>query len=171
MYSTAYLLRLSKSLLVAGIGLLLLLITFNNITDYYTNYFFVQHVLEMDTIFRESVLHYRSIHQPFIFHAEYIFIIALEAFITFCCCRGAWLLFKNINQPATVFTNSKRWGIAGVLCGIIVWFIGFEVIGGEWFVMWQSTVWNGLLAAERILNVLLFTLILLHLRDEELNGN
>ena len=171
MYSTSFLLRLSKIIVVAGIGLLALLITFNNITDYYSNYFFVQHVLEMDTTFPSNSLHYRSIHQPFLFHSAYIFIILLEAFVTFCCIKGAFLLSKNIKQPATIFNASKNWAIAGVLCGIVIWFVGFEIIGGEWFVMWQSVVWNGLAAAERILAVLFFALILLHLKDEELVAN
>jgi predicted small integral membrane protein len=29
------------------------------------------------------------------------------------------------------------------------WFVGFMVIGGEWFLMWQSSTWNGQEAAFR----------------------
>jgi predicted small integral membrane protein len=48
----------------------------------------------------------------------------------------------------------------------MLWFLGFEVVGGEWFAMWQSATWNGLAAAERILSFLVLTLILLHFKDE-----
>lgn len=165
MLSTSLLLRLAKAISVAGIALMSLLIVAGNVTDYYSNYFFVEHVMKMDTTF-PGQLHYRSIHTPFLFHAGYIFIILLEAIMTFCCIKGSYLLFKNLKQEAALFNTSKNWAIAGIIIGIIVWFIGFEVIGGEWFAMWQSSLWNGLAAAERILTFLVLVLILLHLKDE-----
>ena len=64
------------------------------------------------------------------------------------------------------FQASKNWGVAGIITGILIWFIGFQVIGGEWFVMWQSANWNALAASERVLTVLILALILLHFRDE-----
>jgi predicted small integral membrane protein len=36
-----------------------------------------------------------------------------------------------------------------------------------WFAMWQSSTWNGLAAAERILGFLMLTSIFLHLREEQ----
>ncbi|HET7114872.1 MAG TPA: DUF2165 domain-containing protein, partial [Hanamia sp.] len=113
-----------------------------------------------------SHIHYRSINNSIIFNAVYIFIIVMETLMTFCCLKGSWLLFKNIKSNSAVFHASKNWAIAGILIGLIVWFFGFEVIGGEWFEMWQSQVWNGLGAAERVVSFLILTLILLHLKDE-----
>ncbi len=166
MPSTAVLLRFAKAISVTGIALMSLLIVVGNVTDYYSNYFFVEHVMKMDTTFRVSHLHYRSISTPFLFHAGYIVIILLEAIMAFCCTKGSWVLFKNIRKDAPVFNASKNWAIAGIITGIAIWFIGFEVIGGEWFAMWQSATWNGLGAAERVLEFLMFTLILLHLKDD-----
>ena len=166
MYSTSFLFRVAKIISVAGIGLLALLITFNNITDYYSNYFFVEHVLKMDTTFPESKLHYRSIHSPFLFHTGYILIILLEAFVAYSCIRGCGLMIKNIKNDGVAFHASKKWALAGIITGIVIWFIGFQVIGGEWFVMWQSDDWNGLAAAERVLSFLTLVLILLHFKDE-----
>ena len=65
------------------------------------------------------------------------------------------------------FHAAKNWAVAGIIAGIIIWFLGFEVIGGEWFAMWQSTQWNGLGSAERIVNFLVMALILLHLKETE----
>jgi predicted small integral membrane protein len=48
-------------------------------------------------------------------------------------------MFRKINSDAGTFQHSKNWAVAGITLGIIIWFIGFEVIGGEWFSMWQST--------------------------------
>jgi len=90
----------------------------------------------------------------------------LETAMAFCCIKGAWLLFKNLKGTAAMFHAAKNWAIAGITIGIIIWFVGFEVIGGEWFAMWQSNTWNGLASAERILSFLVLTLILLHLKEE-----
>jgi predicted small integral membrane protein len=166
MYPTSFLFRLAKAVLVAATGLMAALIVIGNTTDYYTNYFFLEHVMKMDTIFPNSHLQYRSIHNSIFFHAGYIFIIILEMLMTFCCLKGSWLLFKNIRKDAVIFNASKNWAVAGIVIGIIVWFFGFEVVGGEWFAMWQSHVWNGLGAAERIVSFLVFVLILLQLKDD-----
>ena len=166
MYSTYFLLRLAKTISVAGIGLMSLLIVFGNITDYYSNYYFVEHVLKMDTTFPDSRLHYRSINNPFVFHASYILIILFEALMTFCCIKGSWLMFRNLKKDSAAFHASKKWAVAGIIIGILIWFVGFQVIGGEWFAMWQSETWNGLAASNRILVFLMLVLILLHLKDK-----
>ena len=166
MYSTQFLLRSVKAVSVTAIGMMSVLIVFGNVTDYYTNYRFVEHVLKMDTTFSDSHLHYRSINSVFAFNAFYVSIILMEACMAFCCIKGGWLLFKKIKSDSLAFQASKNWAIAGIIMGIIIWFLGFEVIGGEWFAMWQSTTWNGLEAAERVLNFLVLVLILLHLKDE-----
>ena len=138
-----------------------LLVVIGNTTDYYSNYFFVAHVLEMDTIFPGSHLQYRSIHSPFIFHAAYIFLILLEAAMAFCCLKGAILLGKNLKKEAAVFQAKKNWAIAGIIIGILIWFLGFEVIGGEWFAMWQSSTWNGQRTAGLFVTLILFVMLFL----------
>jgi predicted small integral membrane protein len=165
MYSTPFLLRFVKAIAVASIGLMAFLIAFDNITDYYSNYLFVAHVLKMDTTFPESHVHYRSINNVYVFHISYIVIIALESLMAFCCIKGSLLLFRNLKSEAAVYHASKNWAIAGITIGIVIWFVGFEVVGGEWFAMWQSMTWNGLAAAERILGFLVLVLILLHLKE------
>lgn len=166
MYATSFLFRLAKAISVAAIGIMAALIVIGNTTDYYTNYLFVEHVMKMDTIFPGSHIHYRSINNPIIFHAGYIFIIVMEMLMAVCCLKGSWHLFKNLKSSAALFHASKNWGVAGILIGIIIWFLGFEVAGGEWFEMWQSQTWNGLASAERIVSFLVLVLILLHLKDE-----
>jgi len=166
MYSTSFLLRLAKVISVMAIGIMAAVIAFGNITDYSSNYQFVEHVLKMDTTFNDSSLHYRSINNVFAFNAFYIFIILMEVAMAFFCIKGSWLLFKNLKSDAVIFHAAKNWAIAGIIIGIVIWFIAFEVIGGEWFAMWQSNTWNGLAAAERVLGFLGVTLILLHLKDE-----
>jgi predicted small integral membrane protein len=120
----------------------------------------------MDTTFPGSHLHYRSINNPILFHAGYIIIILLEGFMAFCCIKGSWSMIRNIKNDGAAFHASKNWAVAGIIIGILIWFVGFEVIGGEWFAMWQSATWNGLAAAERVLGFLVLVLLLLHFKDE-----
>lgn len=166
MYSTAYLLRLAKIISVLAIGIMSLLIVVGNITDYYTNYYFVAHVMKMDTTFPGSNIHYRSIHSPAVYHAGYLLIILMEGLMAYCCLKGSWQLYRNIKADAATFYRSKNWSVSGLIIGILIWFLGFEVIGGEWFAMWQSTTWNGLGSAERIVSFLMLSLILLHFKDD-----
>src|SRR5450432_3204390 len=166
MYSVQLLLRVAKTISVASIALMSLLVVFGNITDYFTNFLIAEHVLKMDTTFPESHIHYRSINSTFLFHFGYILIIVMEAMMAFCSTKGSWLLFKNLRSNAALFHASKNWAVAGIIIGIIIWFLGFEVIGGEWFAMWQSSSWNGLGSAERIVSFLVLVLILLHLEEK-----
>jgi predicted small integral membrane protein len=166
MYTTALLFRIAKVISVFSVGIMGLLIVIGNTTDYDTNYHFVEHVMKMDTIFPESHIQYRSINNSFIFHLGYFFIIGLQAAMTFYCLKGSWQMARNLKNSDQAFYGSKNWAVAGLILGIIIWFVGFELIGGEWFAMWQSHYWNGLGSAERILSFLVLTLILLQGRDD-----
>jgi len=64
-------LRAAKVALVAAVALFASLVTFGNLTDYNTNFAFVQHVLSMDTIFPFSTIRYRAITSPTLHHAAY----------------------------------------------------------------------------------------------------
>lgn len=166
MFSTPFLFRIAKVISAGAIGIMSLFVFIGNTTDYCTNYMFVEHVLKMDTISPNSALQYRSINSVPIYHTAYIIIITLEACMAFCCLKGVFLLLKNLKSSTEIFHASKNWVIAAIIIGIIIWFLGFEVIGGEWFAMWQSHSWNGLNSAERIVTFLALALILLQFKEE-----
>ncbi len=166
MYSVQLLFRIAKTTCVGAIALMSLLIVIGNTTDYFTNYQFVMHVMKMDTTFAGSPMRYRGINSVFLYHAGYMLIIMLEMVMAFCCIKGSWLLFRNLHSTAAAFHAAKNWAVAGITVGIMIWFLGFEVIGGEWFAMWQSPSWNGLASAERIVGFLVLVLLLLHIKEE-----
>jgi predicted small integral membrane protein len=56
--------RYAKIILSLVLASFCLLVAFDNITDYGTNYLFVQHVMSMDTTFPGNALMYRSITNP-----------------------------------------------------------------------------------------------------------
>src|SRR4029077_19101136 len=85
-------LRMLKIVMVAGLALDALLVAFGNITDYGSNFVYVEHVMSMDTTFPGSNLMYRSITMPALHHAAYVLIIAGEGLAGLLLAVGAWPL-------------------------------------------------------------------------------
>jgi predicted small integral membrane protein len=160
-------LRASKTMAVAVIALLVSLVAFGNLTDYDTNFAFVQHVLLMDTIFPSSTIRYRAITNPVLHHAAYALIIATEILTAALCWMGALQLLRHIGDTGQGFNRAKRTAIAGLTVGFLLWQVGFLAIGGEWFGMWMSQQWNGIPSAFRYLVMTLGVLIFLSLPDHD----
>jgi predicted small integral membrane protein len=57
--------------------------------------------------------------------------------------------------------------IIGLTVGLLQWLVAFLSVGGEWFLMWQSKIWNGQDAAFRMFAVIGIVFILLVLPDTE----
>ena len=159
--------RAAKIALVAAIALFASLVVFGNITDYNTNFVFVQHVLSMDTVFTFSTIRYRAITSPALHHAAYALIIATEVVIAALCWTGAFVLLRRIRADAATFNRSKAVAVAGLTLGFLLWQAGFMSIGGEWFGMWQSQQWNGVPSAYRFVVIIAAVLIFLALPDAE----
>ncbi|MAL01080.1 MAG: hypothetical protein CL536_02870 [Alcaligenaceae bacterium] len=159
--------RVSKVVLVAAMALFATLVAFGNITDYGSNFAFVQHVLMMDTIFPNATIHYRAIESPFLHHAAYILIIAAEALVAILCWVGAYQLLLKARAPAADFNRAKSMAVWGLLLGFLVWQVGFMSIGGEWFGMWMSDQWNGVPDAFRFFVTILLVLIYLVQADRD----
>jgi predicted small integral membrane protein len=135
--------RLSKIVMTGGLALFCVLVTLGNITDYGSNWAFVQHVLSMDTIFPESDLKWRAVTDPTLQQAAYMAIIAIEGLTGLAFLTATVLMARKLTAPKVEFQRAKAVTAVGVLLGFGLWFIGFMVIGGEWFAMWQSQIWNG----------------------------
>ncbi|ART80551.1 DUF2165 family protein [Oceanisphaera avium] len=162
--------RLSKTLMVAAIGLFAFLVAFGNITDYGSNFAFVHHVFLMDTIFPEASIKYRAIETEWVHHLGYVFIILLESLTSLLCLAGAWQLWSNRDQAARIYNRSKRLAVIGLTLGFLTWQVGFMSVGGEWFGMWMSSQWNGVPDAFRFFITILGVLIYLVQTDDELDA-
>jgi predicted small integral membrane protein len=160
--------RLSKILLVAMIGLFSLLVGIDNIIDYGTNFAFVGHVMSMDTVFPSTTLTWRAITSPALHHVAYAVIIGFELLSGGLCIAGAWRLWQARAADAPLFNATKALATAGLVSGFTLWFFGFMIVGGEWFQMWQSQTWNGQEAAFRFIGCIGLVLIFLALRDDEI---
>lgn len=162
--------RISKLLMVACLAAFALIVTFDNITDYDTNFQFVRHVLSMDTTFPGNALLYRSINQPALWSLAYILIIAAEGVCGLVLAAGAAAMLRNLRASRPVFERARNFAVAGVTIAFLIWFLGFMVIGGEWFAMWQSTTWNGQQAAFRFYMTALAVLLFVNQPDAELRS-
>lgn len=159
--------RIAKTAAVAAIALFSTLVAFGNITDYATNFAFVQHVMMMDTIFPDAAIKYRAITSPALHNLFYVAIIAAETLTALLCWLGAYRLAMNLNGGAREFNRAKTVAIAGLTLGFLVWQVGFMSVGGEWFGMWMSKQWNGVPDAFRFFITILLVLIFVAQRDEE----
>ena len=148
-----------------SVGLYMLLVCINNITDYGVNFQFVSKVSGMEDVFSRQRNGWRSVNRPILQHIFYAFIIAWEIAITMLVATGLRMMIKKVGADATDFTNSGKWLRTGLFLGVILWFTIFVSLGGEWFLMWQSKLWNGQLTA--FLLSICFTLFLIHQNQQD----
>ncbi len=143
-------LRISKTILVFAVAFYTTLIVFNNLTDYASNYEFVRHVLMMDSTFPNNHGMWRAINSPVWHHVFYWMIIVWETASAGLCWWGGWRLMVSLRKEQERFRQAKQLAIAGLTLNLLLWLLGFLAIGGEWFLMWQSKIWNGQEAAFRM---------------------
>lgn len=159
--------RLSKKSLLLAVALFYLIVAFNNLTDYNSNYQFVHHVLQMDSTFPGNHGMWRALPQPGLQTVFYWSIIGWESITCILCCVGSVQLITALKAPGAVFEQAKSTGIAALTLGALLWFVAFLTVGGEWFLMWQSHAWNGQDAAFRMFASLGIILIYVSLPEPE----
>lgn len=159
--------RYAKIIMCLCLAAFALLVTFNNVTDYGSNYAFVQHVLSMDTTFPGNALMYRSITSPALWTAGYWLIIFGEGLTCLLFLLAALKLWNARRASGADFQAAKSYAAIAATMGFLVWFFGFMVVGGEWFVMWQSQTWNGQDAAFKFYISMLAVLIFVMQPDQD----
>ena len=162
--------RCAKIALVWSAAFFVSLVALSNITDYGTNYAFVSHVLSMDTIFADSQLGGRAIVSPLLHHLAYWLIIAGQIMVGILCWWGGWRMWRRRCERAQNFATAKQMAVAGLTLGVLLWFVGFITVGGEWFLMWQSQTWNAQRTAFSLSIIFMLLLIYVSLPDGEDRG-
>jgi predicted small integral membrane protein len=159
--------RLAKISLVASSALFLLIVVFNNLTDYGSNFEFVRHVLSMDTTFPGNRGMWRAMTSPLIHHIFYALIIVWELVAGVMLAVAAGRMWNARAQSTDAWRKASSLAVAGLTVSLLQWLIAFIIVGGEWLLMWQSTTWNGQTAAARMFIVFALILIFLNQRDDE----
>lgn len=152
-------LHLTATLLTASVALYIALVAFGNITDFGTNQAFVQHVLAMDTTFKDDDLMWRAITSKGLQNTAYVAIIVWETLAALVLIYGTWLWARRD------YARARSISTYGLLMLLLLFGAGFIAIGGEWFSMWQSKTWNGLEAATRVIVFTGVALLVVQLTD------
>lgn len=139
--------RVVTSLFVLMVAAYYLVVAFDNITDptnpNASNWPFVQGVLSGDGVPADSGFEWRFIAATWIQAIAYIGIIAGESL------TGIILLIAGVQglrhaRRCPMWERAQRWTFLGGILGLAVFYLGFTVIGGNWFIMYLNSKWNGM---------------------------
>jgi len=160
-------LRIAKILLVFAVALFYSFVVLNNTTDYDSNYQFVRHVLMMDSTLPGNHGMWRAMNSPAFHTAFYLSIILWETATMLLLWWGGIRMVRTLHGSAARFNQSKSIAIAALALALLMWLVAFLIVGGEWFLMWQSKIWNGQDAAFRMFTVIGIVLLLVAQPDAE----
>jgi len=160
-------LRTAKLLLVLAVAFYYSLVVFNNVTDYNSNYQFVRHILMMDSTPPGNQVMWRALNSPAWHTVFYLSIITWEATTMVLSWWGGIRLARTLRGSAVAFNQAKTVAIAALTLSLMMWLVAFLTVGGEWFLMWQSKMWNGQDAAFRMFTVIGIVLLLVALPESE----
>lgn len=158
-------------------ALYIFLVALGNVTDYGTNFAFVQHVLSMDTTNfggkpgegLDPDVMWRAITSPVIWNIAYIGVIVWESATAIVLITAVVFFVRGYLGHG--FAPARRWSSIGLVMIVLLFVGGFITIGGEWFQMWRSTAWNGLDPAFRNSVIAGIGLVLLHLPSPAWRGD
>lgn len=161
-------LPMAVTMIVAIEAVFILLVAVGNITDYATNFAFVQHVLSMDTTNfggrpgtgLDPDIMWRAITDPVAWNVAYVGIIVWESAAAIVLVLATVLFVAGMVRGG--FRAARAVASIGLLMIVVLFFGGFIAVGGEWFGMWRSTQWNGLDTAFRDGSLAGIGLVLLH---------
>jgi predicted small integral membrane protein len=155
--------RVITSLFILMVGSYYLVVGFDNITNPTnpngSNWPFVQGVLSGDGVPADSGFEWRFIDATWFQAAAYIGIMATETL------TGIILLIAGVRGLRASATGHgwgrvQKWTFAGGFLGLTVFFFAFMVVGGNWFIMYLNSKWNGLAPAFQISVMTMLMLIL-----------
>jgi len=160
--------RFAKIVSLGAIALYMALVVYNNVADYWTNFAFVQAVLDIDQISPRSTIRWRAVTSPLLHHAAFALIILMEFAVMVLTAAGALAMARALNAGAQKFARAKGLAIVGLALGFLLYEGGFVAVAGEWFGMWQSASRAAGSSAFQILMTMLGLLIFISLKDEEI---
>ena len=142
--------RIVASIFVLMTASYYLVVGFDNITNPTnpngSNWPFVRGVLSGDGVPADSGFEWRFIDATWFQAAGYVMIMTLETVTGILLLIGGLLGLRR--SGATVsWGKAQRWTYAGGTVGLTVFFFGFITVGGNWFIMYLNSKWNGLAPA------------------------
>lgn len=136
-------LRTTASSLVLMTAAYYLVVAFDNITNPDSNWPFVRGVLSENGVAAGSGFEWRAID------AQWFHVVAFVGVIVFETLTGLLLAYAayrglRANDDRDAWAHAQRSTFLGMTTGLLIFFLGFITIGGNWFVMYLNSKWNGL---------------------------
>jgi predicted small integral membrane protein len=142
--------RTVTSVFVLMVASYYLVVAFDNITNptnpNASNWPFVQGVLSGDGVPANSGFEWRFIDATWFQVLAYIGIIATET-ITGIVLAIAGIIGLRRGRTVAGWNSAQKWTFLGGITGLTVFFFGFIVVGGNWFIMYLNSTWNGMTPA------------------------
>jgi predicted small integral membrane protein len=142
--------RVVASIFVLMTAAYYLVVAFDNITNPVnpnaSNWPFVQGVLSGDGVPADSGFEWRFIDATWFQVISYIGIITGETLTGILLLVGGIL---GLRRSATCprWGRAQKWTFVGGTTGLLVFFFGFITVGGNWFIMYLNSKWNGMAPA------------------------
>ena len=136
-------LRTTASGAVLMVAAYFAVVAFDNITNPASNWAFVKGVLSLDGVAPDSGFEWRAIDATWVAVIAYVVLIAMET-LTAVLLAWAGVVGLRAATDRVGWANAQRLTMLGITTGLLVFFLGFITIGGNWFVMYLNTKWNGL---------------------------
>lgn len=138
--------RLVTAVLVLITASYYAVVAFDNITNPSSNWVFVKGVTGMDGVPPDSRFGWRALAEGPFQVALYVAIIGGEVLTAVLMAIGGIGGMRRSwkHEP---WLGTQRWSLAGCGLGLLIFFLGFIVLGGNWWVMYLNDKWNGLDAA------------------------
>jgi predicted small integral membrane protein len=133
--------RMIKIVLVAGTALLLTLAVLGNVTMSDVGIGAVKTAVGMETTFKHPGAMWRAITSPGLVYAIFGLIVLVEAIAAALCWTGAARMWAARRDGAS-FQRAAGAARLGLGVTAALYFVGWLVIAGEWFEMWQSQQLN-----------------------------
>ena len=158
--------RVCKIALVLAVALFFSVAVYNNITDHDNSWRFIQQVMTMATIRQDPDIMWRAISDPAVQFWAYLVIVGAQGLIALLCWVGGLRLLLTLFASDVDFNKAKNIAILGVTLGFLFYAVGFLIIAGEWFALWQSRSWNGQITIVSLLFFFGAVLVILMMKDE-----
>jgi predicted small integral membrane protein len=138
--------RLVVAVLVLIAASYYLVVAFDNITNPTgpaSNWPFVRGVMSMEGVPEDDGFAWRAIESEPVHAVFYVAIMLGEAV------SGLLLLWGGIaglraTDSAAAWSASQRASLLGCSVGLLVFWFGFIVVGGNWWIMFLNPQWNGI---------------------------
>ena len=99
---------------------------------------------------------WRAITSPLLQSILFASTIVWQAITAIICWLGTIKLLSQRHHDVFHWEQAKQICILGLFSGFLLYFFAFLIIGGEWFVMWQSHQWNAQMKAGLFASMIMF---------------